>query len=489
MKKTSRFVRTLALALLVLAPAVVCKQGPSKLDTVVANAKAPTAGSAAGSGSASTAPAEDLDSHAILDRKDTAPEVQVKHVLIGWKDLAAAYRGHMDPRAEARSNADAAKLAREIFERAEKNESFDKLVSEFSEDPGSKSGEPYTVAAETQFVPEFKLLALRLMLNEVGIVKTNYGYHVIKRVPPPPPDPLESADILGRPAEPGPVSVQHVLIGWKGAPAARTATRTKEEADAIAKDVLAKVLAGGDMAALMKQYSEDPGSKDSGKAYDVGSDTQMVEPFKKLSLRLKIGEAGLVKSPFGWHIIKRAAPPPPDALESADILARQPVTTFAKVKHILLSYADSHGEDPRGQKRDRATLEKLVKDTVAKLNGGAKIEPLMAELSEDPGSAKTGTSYDATPDAGLVKPFKDLSLRLKSGEVGVVKTEFGYHIIQRVDGMPGQPAGAGSAAAGSAAGSAGAPAKAPAEKPAAPAPKPAAPAPKPAAPAGSAAPQ
>lgn len=477
MIKSSRFVRTLALALLVLAPAVACKQAPSKLDSVVANAKAPSGGNGTntaqvGPGSGAPAePAEDLDSHAILDRKDTAPEVQVKHVLLGWKDLSAAYRGHMDPRAEARTNADAAKLAREVLARAEK-EPFDKLVEELSEDPGAKSGEPYTVAADTQFVPEFKQLALRLMLNEVGIVKTNYGYHVIKRVPPPPPDPLETADILARAGEPGPVSVQHVLIGWKGAPAARTATRTKEEADKIAKEVLDKVRAGGDMAALMKQYSEDPGSKDTAKAYDVAADTQMVEPFKKLSLRLKIGEAGLVKSPFGWHIIKRAPPAPPDALESADILGRQPVTTFAKVKHILLSYSETHGEDARGQKRDRATLEKLVKDTVAKLKGGAKIEPLMAELSEDPGSAKSGNSYDATPDAGLVKPFKDLSLRLNSGEVGVVKTEFGYHIIQRVDGMPGSAAGSG---AGSAAGSAAAP-----PKPATPAPaKPAAPAEKP----------
>ena len=441
MMKSSRFLRGLALALLVAAPAVACKQEPSRLDSVVANVKLSN-GSTVGVGPGSAqagGPVEDLDSHAILDRKDTAAEVQVKHVLIGWKDLAATYRGHMDPRAEARTNADAAKLAREVLDRAGR-EDFDKLVAELSEDPGSKSGEPYTVATDTQFVPEFKALALRLMLNEVGIVKTNYGYHVIKRIPPPPPDPLESADILARPGEPGPVSVQHVLIGWKGAPAAKTATRTKEEADALAKEVLAKVNAGGDMAALMKQYSEDPGSKDTGKAYDVGADTQMVEPFKKLSLRLKVGEAGLVKTPFGWHIIKRAAPPPPDALESADILARQPVTQAAKVKHILLSYTETHGDDPRGKTRDRATLEKLVNDTVAKLRGGAKIEPLMAELSEDPGSAKSGTSYDATPDAGLVKPFKDLSLRLKPGEVGVVKTEFGYHIIQRVDGMPGAPA-------------------------------------------------
>jgi len=32
-----------------------------------------------------------------------------------------------------------------------------------------------------------------------------------------------------------------------------------------------------------------------------------------------------------------------------------------------------------------------------------------------------------------VEPFKNLSLRLKPNEVGVVKTDFGIHIIQRVE--------------------------------------------------------
>jgi hypothetical protein len=57
----------------------------------------------------------------------------------------------------------------------------------------------------------------------------------------------------------------------------------------------------------------------------------------------------------------------------------------------------------------------------------------MAELSEDPGSAATGAAYDVTPEAGLVAPFKALGLRLKVREVGVVKTQFGIHILQRVE--------------------------------------------------------
>ncbi|MDB4953996.1 MAG: Peptidyl-prolyl cis-trans isomerase PpiD [Myxococcales bacterium] len=402
-----------------------CKQSPSKLDDL-------------GGG--------ELESKDILARKETAPEVQVKHVLLGWKDLGDAYQGHLDPRAAKRTKEQTETLARQVENRLRSNPSqVDALIKEYSEDPGSLTGEPYAIKSDTPFVPEFKNLAMRLKLDEVGVVKSNFGYHVMVRVPPPAPDALESADILARTTTEPSVAVQHVLIGWKEAPGAkdpRAKARTKPEADKIAKDILEKVRGGGDMAALMKEFSEDGGSKDNARVYDVTSDSRMVEPFKNLSLRLKMGESGLVKSPFGWHVIKRvaAAPPPPppapakpDSLDSADILKREPVTKKAKVKHILLGWAEVHAEDPRGVKRDRATLEKLVKDTVAKIQKGAKIEPLMTELSEDPGSAKTGEGYDVTPEASLVQPFKDLSLRLNVKEVGVVKSDFGIHIIQRVE--------------------------------------------------------
>ena len=401
-------------------------------------------GSAAGTGGGTAvapAPAKDIDSKDILARTETASTADVKHVLIGWKDLADVYGARMDPRAKDRSNEDAARLAQELAAKLRANpDTIDALVKEHSEDPGSASGEPYTVTPDAAFVPEFKNLSLRLKEKEVGIVKTRFGYHVIERVPPPPPDPLESADILARPGKTEQGLVQHVLIGWKDSPMAkqgrldpRAKDRSKEDADKLAKEVLDKVRAGGDMAALMKQYSEDPGSKDNARIYDVDPGAPLVPPFKNLSLRLELDEAGLVKSPFGWHVIKRVPPPPPDKLESADILGRAPVTQKGKVKHILLGWKDVNGGDPRATARSRADLDALVKKTVARLKKGEKIEPLMKELSEDPGSAASGDGYDVDPAAGLVQPFKDLSLRLNVGEVGVVKTDFGFHIIQRVE--------------------------------------------------------
>ncbi len=383
---------------------------------------------------------KDLDSKDILARTEVAPSASVDHVLIGWRDLASAYGGQLDARAAGRSNAEAAVLAQAIAARLAADPSAIVLaMQEHSEDPTAFTGEPYEVKADSPFVEPFKNLALRLREHEVGIVKTTFGYHVMMRVPPPPPDPLESADVLRRAAEPGPVHVQHVLIGWlETAKAlgdradARAKTRSKADADKLAKALLAKARRSADLAQLMKQHSEDPGSSSTGITYEVGPESQMVEPFKHLALRLRLGEAGLVKSPFGWHVMKRIAPKL-DALESAAILARAQQAEAAKVKHILLGWSELNAGDDRGKARTRKELEALVKATVAKLKRGEVIEPIMAELSEDPGSAATGVAYDATPDSPLVPAFKRLALRLKVGEVGVVRTPFGIHVVQRTE--------------------------------------------------------
>lgn len=394
----------------------------------------------------------DLDSKDILGRAEETPTVYVKHVLIGWGDLLPAYRGRMDPKAQKRDNAEAAKLAREAAAKLASAADIDPIIKELSEDPGMKSGNPYKVTAKSQFVPEFKKLALRLKEKEVGTIKSSYGYHVMVRVPTPPPDALESADVLARPKKTEFSEIQHILIGWKDSAAARdprAKARSKEDADKLVKEVLAKVKAGDDLVKLMKEYSEDPGSKDTGRVFTLTEDEQMVEQFIALALRLDVGEVGIVKTEFGFHIMKRLKP---DPIQSVEILARPAAAPKAKIKYILLGWDQAHIDDERGKKRTRAELDKLVADTLAKAKSGKKFEDLMKELSEDKQSGPVGMAVEsATP--GLPSMLKMLGTRLKIDEVGVAKTQFGVFIIKRIDenAPPVAPTGAGS---GSAAGSA-----------------------------------
>jgi peptidyl-prolyl cis-trans isomerase D len=72
----------------------------------------------------------------------------------------------------------------------------------------------------------------------------------------------------------------------------------------LAESVLAKAKAGADFAALARQYSDD-GSKDNGGDLDYFGKGAMVPEFDAAAWALKEGEiSGLVKSQFGYHIIK-----------------------------------------------------------------------------------------------------------------------------------------------------------------------------------------
>ena len=75
----------------------------------------------------------------------------------------------------------------------------------------------------------------------------------------------------------------------------------KEEAD----DIVAKLKAGGDFAALAKEKSKDTGSGANGGDLGYFAKGQMVKPFEDAVWLLKAGEISApVQSQFGWHVIK-----------------------------------------------------------------------------------------------------------------------------------------------------------------------------------------
>jgi PPIC-type PPIASE domain len=125
-----------------------------------------------------------IQSNDILARDALVKKAQVKHILIGWKDLAKNYGNEgMDPRAKARTRAEADELAVKILERVRAGEDIDALMAQYSEDTGSaKTAAPYDVTVDAQLVFTFKRLSLRLKVGEAGLVQTVYGWHIIKRV-------------------------------------------------------------------------------------------------------------------------------------------------------------------------------------------------------------------------------------------------------------------------------------------------------------------
>ena len=107
------------------------------------------------------------------------------------------------------------------------------------------------------------------------------------------------------------VHARHILItaGKAESPDAPSpaapSEKDKAAARATAEQVLKRARAGEDFAALAKQFSSDPGSKDKGGDLGWFAAGQMVPEFDKAAFALKPGQiSDLVESQFGFHIIK-----------------------------------------------------------------------------------------------------------------------------------------------------------------------------------------
>lgn len=96
----------------------------------------------------------------------------------------------------------------------------------------------------------------------------------------------------------------HILIAYKGAERS-SATRTKEEAQKLANDLLTQVKANPtNFAMLAMANSDDPGSKNNGGEYDNIAPGQMTPKFNDFVFNNPVGTMGVVETEFGFHVMK-----------------------------------------------------------------------------------------------------------------------------------------------------------------------------------------
>ena len=135
------------------------------------------------------------------------------------------------------------------------------------------------------------------------------------------------------------VSARHILV----------------ESEDEAKTIAADLKKGSDFAAIAKEKSKDPGSKETGGDLGFFGKDQMVPEFAETAFKLDKGQTSdPVKSQFGWHIIrvddKRAKQPP----------------EFDKVKDQIETYVQRKAQADLIQNlRADAKIEKIGEKTDA----------------------------------------------------------------------------------------------------------------------------
>jgi peptidyl-prolyl cis-trans isomerase C len=120
--------------------------------------------------------------------------------------------------------------------------------------------------------------------------------------------------------QPEQVRASHILISTKDPVTGGDLSDDKKPAKKKEIEDLRKRAVGGeDFAALARQYSEDPGSKDSGGEYTFARG-RMVPPFEAAAFSLQTNQiSDVVTTSYGYHIIKLIEKLPAKMLGYAEV--------------------------------------------------------------------------------------------------------------------------------------------------------------------------
>lgn len=103
------------------------------------------------------------------------------------------------------------------------------------------------------------------------------------------------------------VKARHILVAFKGSPAAQAGKPelTEEQAKAKAEDLRKQITGGAKFEELAQKESDDVGSGAQGGDLGEFSRGQMVPEFEKAAFEAKVGDVTpVVRTQFGYHIIK-----------------------------------------------------------------------------------------------------------------------------------------------------------------------------------------
>ena len=209
-----------------------------------------------------------------------------------------------------------------------------------------------------------------------------------------------------------------VVVAWRGAPhAADAVSRTKEEARARAAELHQRVEGGAAIADVARESSDAASSGPRGGllgTYDAESWPGAHQVLQEPVFALEVGErTEVIEAPYGYVFAERCE------LE------------LVHPRHILVRYAGAKNA-PDSVERTEAEALALAEAIHAELEGGADFAATARERSDD-GSAERGGDLGVVGRGVLAPEFEEAVYGMGPGDLSrVVKTDFGFHIIERV---------------------------------------------------------
>jgi peptidyl-prolyl cis-trans isomerase D len=184
-----------------------------------------------------------------------------------------------------------------------------------------------------------------------------------------------------------------------------------------AETVLAKVKAGGDFAALAKQYSEDD-SKAKGGDLDYFGKGTMYKEFEDAAWALAPGQiSGVVKSPAGFHIIK--------------MVDRKAATTRT------LAEVTPQIQDQVRTEKAQAEAQKLADDIAKDISAPADLDKVARARGLTVGDSGLFSRDEPLAGLGFAPAVAASAFTLEQGKVsGLLRTNTGFAFIALAEIKP-----------------------------------------------------
>lgn len=211
-----------------------------------------------------------------------------------------------------------------------------------------------------------------------------------------------------------------IVVAWQGAAhAPETITRTETEARARAEELRARVERGEDFAAVARAESDAASSGPRGGL--LGTYTRedwpaAHEPIREPIWALREGEVSeALHAPYGWVVARRCA------------------VEHVHTRHILVRYAGARNAGAEIT-RTREEAQALAQQIFAQVSApGADFAAVARERSED-GSAERGGDLGVTGRGRLDAAYEQAAYGLAASAISPpVETDFGFHVIQRLE--------------------------------------------------------
>ena len=218
-------------------------------------------------------------------------DVKASHILI-----------KLDQDASPEDTAAAYKRAVRVKKNLENGQDFELMAKQYSDDPSAKTNAG-NLGYFTAFymVYPFESAAYNTEVGEISdIVRTQFGYHVLK--------------VVDKRPSVGNIQVAHILISND-----QELSKTDDPEGKI-KEIYAKIEQGEKFEDLAAQFSDDTRSAADGGILPMFGVGRMVPEFEKAAFDLKadgdISEP--FSTPYGWHIVKRIQHSPIGSFETVE---------------------------------------------------------------------------------------------------------------------------------------------------------------------------